>query len=251
MYVHPGEASHGDMGMITACDVVIALSNSGKSVEILTLIPLLKRLGVPLVSFTGDSASELALTADVNLDTSVEVEACPLDLAPTSSTTVNLVMGDCLAIALLEARGFTADDFAFSHPGGTLGRRLLLRVENVMNQGSDMPRVVSGTSLGDALIEVNSKGKGMTTILDEDGTLAGVFTDGDLRRAIERQIDLHNTTIDEVMTRKCKTVTSGMLAAEAMRIMDENRISVLVVVDEAGKPEGVIDLKDLLQAGVA
>ncbi len=251
LYVHPGEASHGDMGMITAEDVVIALSNSGGSNEIITLLPLLKRLGVPLVALTGNPASDLASAADVHLDTGVAQEACPLGLAPTSSTTVSLVMGDALAIALLEARGFTADDFAFSHPGGTLGKRLLLKVVDVMHAGNDMPRVESGTSVATALMEVNSKGKGMTTVVDAESRLAGVFTDGDLRRAIERNIDIHKVIIDDVMTINCKTVTADMLAAEALKIMDDHRIAVLVVVDETNRPEGIIDLKDLLRSGVA
>ncbi|MFT5484334.1 MAG: arabinose-5-phosphate isomerase [Halieaceae bacterium] len=251
MFVHPGEASHGDMGMITPIDTVIALSNSGQANEILTLLPLLKRMGIPLISLTGNADSELARAADVNLDTGVDIEACPLDLAPTSSTTVSLVMGDAIAIALLEARGFTADDFAFSHPGGVLGRRLLLKVEDVMHTGEDMPKVGPDTLLADTLLEVNSKGKGMTTIVDHSGVLLGVFTDGDLRRAVEQQIDLRHTPVREIMSINSKTITRGMLAGEALRIMDDNRISVLVVVDNAGHPEGVIDLKDLLKAGVA
>lgn len=251
LFVHPAEASHGDMGMITPTDAVIALSNSGGSRELITLLPLLKRLGVPLIALTGNPASELALAADAHLDTSVATEACPLDLAPTSSTTVSLVMGDAIAIALLEARGFTADDFAFSHPGGTLGKRLLLRVEDVMHGDDAMPRVTSGTTLATALIEVNSKGKGMTTVVDGNDRLLGVFTDGDLRRAIERNIDIHCVKIDDVMTIHGKTVAADMLAAEAMKIMDDYRIGVLVVTDEEERPQGIIDLKDLLRAGVA
>ena len=251
MFVHPGEASHGDMGMITPQDVVIALSNSGNTAEVVTLLPLLKRLATPLISLTGDSHSTLAKAADVNLDVSVAEEACPLDLAPTSSTTASLVMGDALAIALLEARGFSADDFAFSHPGGTLGRRLLLKVEDVMHSGERIPRVASGTALSAALLEMTRKGLGMTTIVDGRQQLLGIFTDGDLRRTLDGNIDLHSTVIDEVMTRHCKTVTATMLAAEALAMMDNGKISVLVVVDDNQQPVGAVHIHDLLNAGVA
>jgi arabinose-5-phosphate isomerase len=251
MFVHPGEASHGDLGMITDQDSVIAMSNSGSTSEVLTLLPLLKRMAVPLITMTGDSTSLLALSADVNLDTSVTEEACPLDLAPTSSTTVALVVGDALAIALLEARGFSAEDFAFSHPGGSLGRRLLLKVEDVMHAGDTIPRVDAGTTLDDALMEVTRKGLGMTSVLDADGRLLGVFTDGDLRRALDNEIDIHNTPIEEIMTHGCITITSQILAAEALHIMDENKITALVAVDEHNRPAGVVHLHDLLKAGVA
>ena len=250
-FVHPGEASHGDMGMITAGDVVIALSNSGSTAELVTLIPLLKLLAVPVIAMTGKPNSELASSADVHLDVGVEHEACPLNLAPTSSTTVTLVMGDALAIALLEARGFTADDFAFSHPGGALGRRLLLKIDNIMHTGEAIPHINTGAKLSDALLEMSSKALGMTTVLNEDGSLAGIFTDGDLRRAIDRGVDIHQAKIDDVMTTNCRSIRPGILAAEALRIMEDNKITVLVALDDHAKPAGVIHTHDLLKAGVA
>jgi len=249
-FVHPGEASHGDMGMITAEDAVIALSNSGAVPEILTLLPLLKRLGVPLVSMTGNAQSPLGQSSDVHLDTGVETEACPLDLAPTSSTTTALVMGDALAIALLEARGFTADDFAFSHPGGTLGRQLLLKVRDIMKSGSDIPRVTRDIMLAEALLEISNKGMGMTTVVDGAGRLAGVFTDGDLRRTLDARIDINDTAIGQLMSTGAKTIDPDMLAAAALRIMEENEISSLVVLEEDGGVIGVLHLKDLLHAGI-
>lgn len=251
MFVHPGEASHGDMGMITADDAVIALSNSGTTNEVVTLLPLLKRLAIPLVTMTGAADSILARAADVNLDTGVSVEACPLNLAPTSSTTVSLVAGDALAIALLEARGFSPEDFAFSHPGGTLGRKLLLKVEDIMHQGDAIPTVPGGTTLNTALLEVSGKGLGMTSVQDANGGLLGIFTDGDLRRALDDEIDIHNTVIDTIMTRDGVTVLPGILAAEALHIMEEHKITVLMVLDEQGMPVGVIHLHDILKAGVA
>jgi arabinose-5-phosphate isomerase len=250
-FVHPGEASHGDMGMITGDDAVIALSNSGAVAEIVTLLPLLKRLGTPLVSMTGNAESILARASDVHLDTGVETEACPLDLAPTSSTTTALVMGDALAIAMLEARGFTADDFAFSHPGGTLGKKLLLKVADVMRSGDAIPRVAPNTLLSEALLEISNKGLGMTTIIDNDGHLAGIFTDGDLRRTLKARIDINETPMTDLMRTSAKTASSDMLAAEAMRIMEENEISSLVVVDEDRNVAGVIHLMHLLHAGLA
>ena len=250
-FVHPGETSHGDMGMIRPGDVVIALSNSGTTAELVTLIPLLKLLAVPVLAMTGRPQSELAQAADVHLDVGVEQEACPLNLAPTSSTTVTLVMGDALAIALLEARGFTADDFAFSHPGGALGRRLLLKIDSIMHTGDAIPRVDSGVPLSRALLEMSGKALGMTTVLNSDGTLAGIFTDGDLRRAIDRGIDIHSAKIDDVMTRNCRSIKPGMLAAEALRIMEDNKITVLVALDDQRHPLGVIHTHDLLKAGVA
>ena len=249
-FVHPGEASHGDMGMITAQDVVVALSNSGTAVEILTLLPLLKRLGVPLIAMTGNPESALALASDAHLDTGVETEACPLDLAPTSSTTTALVMGDALAIALLEARGFTAEDFAFSHPGGKLGRKLLLKVADVMREGSAIPRVSSGTKLIDALLEISQKGLGMTTVIDQDDVLLGLFTDGDLRRTLDKGLDVTSTSISEVMTTGAKTIGANHLAAEALNIMEQNKISALVVA-EGSSVRGVIHLMDLLREGIA
>jgi arabinose-5-phosphate isomerase len=250
-FVHPGEASHGDMGMITSEDAVIALSNSGAVTEILTLLPLLKRLGIPLVSMTGNAQSPLGQSSDVHLNTGVETEACPLDLAPTSSTTTALVMGDALAIALLEARGFTADDFAFSHPGGTLGRQLLLKVQDVMKSGDDIPIVREDIKVSEALLEISNKRMGMTTVVDKAGRLVGVFTDGDLRRTLDTRIDINETLIGHLISKGAKTIEADMLAAAAMRIMEENEISSLVVLDKNGILSGVLHLKDLLHAGIA
>lgn len=249
-FVHPAEASHGDMGMITSADIILALSNSGTTAEIVTLLPLIKRLGIKMISLTGNPESTLAKAADVNLNARVEKEACPLNLAPTSSTTAALVMGDALAVALLDARGFTAEDFAFSHPGGALGRRLLLKVEHVMHTGTNLPQVARGTPLRDSLMEMTRKGLGMTAILESDGRLAGIFTDGDLRRTLDRPIDIRQATIDEVMTVHGKTVRPEMLAAEALKIMEDNKIGALIVVDENDRPVGAFNLQDLLRAGV-
>jgi arabinose-5-phosphate isomerase len=249
-FVHPAEASHGDMGMITGDDIILALSNSGTTNEIVTLLPLIKRLGIKLISLTGNPESTLAKAADVNLNAQVEKEACPLNLAPTSSTTAALVMGDALAVALLDARGFTAEDFAFSHPGGALGRRLLLKVEHVMHTGSELPQVARGTLLRDSLMEMTRKGLGMTAIVEADGRLAGIFTDGDLRRTLDRPVDIRQATIDEVMTVHGKTVRADMLAAEALKIMEDNKIGALIVVDENDRPVGAFNLQDLLRAGV-
>ncbi|WP_249583514.1 KpsF/GutQ family sugar-phosphate isomerase [Pseudomonas viridiflava] len=249
-FVHPAEASHGDMGMITRDDIILALSNSGTTNEIVTLLPLIKRLGISMISLTGNPESTLAKAADVNLNVQVEHEACPLNLAPTSSTTATLVMGDALAVALLEARGFTAEDFAFSHPGGALGRRLLLKVEHVMHSGNALPMVPRGTLLRDALLEMTRKGLGMTAILEADGTLAGIFTDGDLRRTLDRPVDIRETTIDEVMTVHGKTAHADMLAAEALKIMEDYKIGALIVVDANDRPTGAFNLQDLLRAGV-
>lgn len=249
-FVHPAEASHGDMGMITRDDIILALSNSGSTAEIVTLLPLIKRLGIKLVSLTGNPDSPLAKAAEVNLDARVAQEACPLNLAPTSSTTAALVLGDALAIALLEARGFTAEDFAFSHPGGALGRRLLLKVENVMHAGDELPQVNRGTLLKDALLEMSRKGLGMTVVVEADGSLAGIFTDGDLRRSLDRNIDVHKTLIEEVMTAHGKTARAEMLAAEALKIMEDHKISALVVVDKTDRPVGALNMHDLLRAGV-
>jgi arabinose-5-phosphate isomerase len=249
-FVHPAEASHGDMGMITAQDVVVALSNSGETDEILTLLPLIKRLGVPLIALTGNPASTLAGTADVHLDISVAQEACPLGLAPTSSTTATLAMSDALAIALLEARGFTAEDFARSHPGGRLGRRLLLLTDDVMHTGDQMPRSAPDDLLRDALLEMSRKGLGTTIVVDPDERVLGVFTDGDLRRALDRQVDVHTARVVEVMTRGGRSIAPGTLAAEALRMMQEYRINALPVVNSAGKLAGVLNMHDLLRAGV-
>lgn len=249
-FVHPGEASHGDLGMITRGDLVMAISNSGNSPEILTLLPILKRLGIPMITMTGKPHSPLAEAAEVSLDIHVASEACPLDLAPTSSTTATLVMGDALAVALLEARGFTAEDFALSHPGGILGRRLLLRVNDLIHAGDQMPKVQAQTSLLDALSEITAKGLGMTTVVGEDGTLLGVFTDGDLRRAVDKGHDIRQVTIENIMTRKPTTVYQDALAAEALTIMENRKITALVVIDEHNHPVGVIHMHDLLRAGL-
>jgi|TARA_R100000005_G_scaffold79020_1_gene46173 arabinose-5-phosphate isomerase len=249
-YVHPAEASHGDIGMITAEDAVIALSNSGRSPEVVTLLPLLKRLGIPLISMTGNPDSPLAEASDAHLNTGVDTEACPLNLAPTSSTTTALVMGDALAIALLEARGFTAEDFAFSHPGGTLGKKLLLKVEDIMYTGAAIPRVTPATPLSAALLEISRKGLGMTTVTGPEDALVGIFTDGDLRRALDEDVDVRNTPISELMTRGAKTIGPNMLAAEALRIMEENKITSLVVQHE-DRMVGVVHLMNLLHAGIA
>lgn len=249
-FVHPGEASHGDMGMITPHDAVLALSNSGETGEVLTILPLIKRMKVPLVSMTGKPGSTLARMADVNLDVGVSQEACPLNLAPTSSTTAALAMGDALAVALLEARGFTAEDFALSHPGGSLGRRLLLMVEDVMHKGEEVPRVPPEALLFDALFEITRAGKGMTTVVGADGKLLGIFTDGDLRRTLDHDIDLKKTPIREVMNPRAVTVRSGILAAECLRVMEERKINGLVVVDEDNRPVGILNMLTLLRAGV-
>ena len=249
-FVHPGEASHGDMGMITSQDVVIAISNSGNTSEVVTILPLIKRMGAPLISMTGNASSTLAREAVANLDVSVMVEACPLGLAPTSSTTATLVMGDALAVALLEARGFSAEDFAISHPGGSLGRRLLLRVSDIMHSGDQIPVVNEDTPLSGALLEMSRKGLGMTTVVNDKGTLTGIFTDGDLRRTLDRSVDIHNTPINEVMTRHGKTIQADHLAAEALNIMEEMKINALPVTDDQGGLIGAINMHDLLRAGV-
>ena len=249
-FLHPGEASHGDLGMITAADMVVALSNSGETDEILTILPIVKRLGIPLVTLTGNHRSRLAAEADVHLDVSVEQEACPLGLAPTASTTAALAMGDALAIALLEARGFSAEDFARSHPGGRLGRRLLLHVGDVMHTGADVPRVRTGETVSNALVEMTRSRLGMTAVVDADDRVLGVFTDGDLRRAIESDIDMKRTRIDGVMTRNCITVAPETLAAQVVHVMQERAISALPVVDDAMRLVGALNMHDLLRAGV-
>ena len=250
-FVHPAEASHGDMGMITHNDTVLALSNSGTTSEIITLLPLIKRLGINLVSMTGAPNSTLAEAASVHLDVSVEEEACPLDLAPTSSTTAALVMGDALAIALLEAKGFTAEDFAFSHPGGALGRKLLLKASDIMHSGAAIPCVDHDTLLSDALFEITSKGLGMTTV-SKAGKTIGVFTDGDLRRSIENNTDIQATTIGECMRDNFLSISGNVLAAEALALMEEKSITSLVVMENnCDLPEGIIHLHDILKAGVA
>ena len=249
-FVHPGEASHGDLGMITAKDVVIALSNSGNTAEILTIVPIIKRLGVPLISMTGGPDSPLAAEATINLNVSVEKEACPLGLAPTSSTTVALVMGDALAVALLEARGFTEKDFALSHPGGSLGRRLLLHVSDIMHTGKDTPRIAPEASISEALLEMSSKGMGMTAIIDNDDKVLGIYTDGDLRRTLDSNIDLQQTRIEQVMTRNCKTVDAHDLAAEVLKLMEDHKINGALVTDADNRLVGALNMHDLLRAGV-
>ena len=249
-FVHPGEAQHGDMGMITSDDVVIALSNSGGSSEVVTLVPLFKRLGVPMIAMTGNPQSTLAVEADAHIDTSVSQEACPLDLAPTSSTTATLVMGDALAIALLEAKGFTAEDFAFSHPGGSLGRRLLLKVSNIMHTGDRLPITEEHSELRHALMEVTSKGMGLTAVVNSDRQLKGIFTDGDLRRTLDQGLNPSTTLVEDVMTTNCVTISADILAAEALKIMEDHKINGLICVDEQQRPVGAINMHDLLKAGV-
>lgn len=250
MYVHPAEASHGDIGMITVDDVVLAISNSGNTGEITTLLPVLKRKGIPLISMTGDKHSELAGAAAANLDARVSEEACPLGLAPTSSTTVALVLGDALAMALLEARGFTRDDFAISHPGGNLGRRLLVKVQDVMHSGSEIPQVSDDTPLPRALLEMSEKGFGLTTVVDESGKLIGVFTDGDLRRALDSGKNIQETAVSEVMSSNLKSIQANSLAAEAAKIMQESNVYVLIVHDENDQIQGIVKMHDLMQANV-
>ncbi len=249
-FVHPGEASHGDLGMITAQDVVLALSNSGETDEILTILPIIKRLDVPLVALTGNPESTLGRQATVCLDVAVAREACPLGLAPTASTTAALAMGDALAVALLETRGFGADDFARSHPAGRLGRRLLLLVDDLLHTGADLPVVDESALVAQALLEVSAKRLGMTAVVDADGRLSGIFTDGDLRRGLDRDIDVHATRVAEAMTRDCKTVAPGTLAAEALQMMQAHKINALLVVDDQRRPIGALNIHDLLRSGV-
>ena len=249
-FVHPGEASHGDLGMITREDVVIGISYSGSSDEVVTLLPLIKRMGIPLISMAGKSNSPLAEAAEVHLDISIETEACPLDLAPTSSTTATLVMGDALAIALLEARGFTAEDFAFSHPGGALGRKLLLKAETIMHKDHEVPQVSASTLVSQALVEMTEKGFGMTTVIDDQQQLIGVFTDGDLRRCVDQGINISSATIAQVMSSKPRTIHKDMLAAEALGIMEARKITALVVENDHHRPIGVLHMHDILRAGV-
>jgi arabinose-5-phosphate isomerase len=249
-FVHPGEASHGDMGMITEKDVVLVLSNSGETGEMIVLLPLIKRLGVPLIALTGRPGSTLARQADVNLDVSVAQEACPLGLAPTSSTTAALVMGDALAITLLQARGFSEQDFALAHPGGSLGRRLLLKLSDVIHRGDEIPAVGDDTILADALLEMTRKGLGMTAVVDERRRVQGIFTDGDLRRALDGGVDIHTTKVADVMTRNCKTAEPDKLAAEILALMQKHRINAVLVVDDEGVLQGVANMHDLLRAGV-
>lgn len=249
-FVHPGEAGHGDLGMITDADVVLALSYSGESDEILMLLPVLKRQGNAVIAMTGRAQSTLAREADLHLDVSVPAEACPLDLAPTSSTTASLALGDALAVALLDARGFTADDFARSHPAGSLGRRLLLHITDVMHRGDELPKVREDASLSEALVEMSRKRLGMTAVVDADDRLLGLFTDGDLRRALDSALDVRQTRIAEVMTRQPRTIGADQLATEAARLMETHQINGLIVVDAAGRAVGALNIHDLLRARV-
>lgn len=249
-FVHPGEASHGDLGMITDKDVVLALSNSGETSEILTILPLIKRLGVPLVAMTGKPRSTLAQCAGAHLDVSVEREACPLGLAPTSSTTAALVMGDALAVALLEARGFTAEDFAMSHPGGLLGRRLLLHVSDIMHTGAAIPTIHESALISEALIEMSEKGLGMTAVIDDLKQVVGIFTDGDLRRVLAQEVDIHKQPLSNFITRECKTGRPDMLAAEALELMQRYKINALLIINEQQQLTGALNMHDLLRAGV-
>jgi arabinose-5-phosphate isomerase len=249
-FVHPGEASHGDLGMITKQDVVLALSNSGETEEVITILPIIKRLGVPFIAMTGNPASTLAKFATIHINVTVEEEACPLGLAPTSSTTAVLVMGDALAISLLEARGFTRDDFALSHPGGSLGKRLLLRVNDIMHVGDKLPSVPESALISEALLEMTEKKLGMTAIVDANNKVAGIFTDGDLRRMLAKNLDIHKTAIADVMTAGCTVIPPGILAAEAMQIMEQKRINALIVVDDEQHAIGALNMHDLIRAGI-
>jgi arabinose-5-phosphate isomerase len=249
-FVHPGEASHGDLGMITRHDVVLALSNSGETEEIVRILPLIKRLGVPLIAMTGNPASTLSSISTVHINVAVDQEACPLGLAPTSSTTAALVMGDALAVSLLDARGFTRDDFALSHPGGSLGKRLLLRVSDIMHSDDDMPSVPATALIGSALLEMTEKKLGMTAIVDESNRVIGIFTDGDLRRTLARNIDIQNTAISVVMTPQCALISANILAAEAMQIMEQKKINALIIVDENNIAVGALNMHDLIRAGI-
>lgn len=249
-FMHPAEASHGDLGMITKHDLLLAVSYSGETEEVVTILPLVKRMGARLLSMTGKPDSTLASAADVHLDVSVSEEACPLNLAPTASTTATLAMGDALAVALLESRGFTAEDFALSHPSGSLGKRLLLRVADVMHTGPEIPQVSAGVSVRDGLLEMTRKSLGLTAIVDDRGRLLGVFTDGDLRRALDGGIDVHKTEMRTVMNRDCKVTRADVLAAEAVRILEENKITSLLVVDDDMQLTGALNIHDLFRAGV-
>jgi arabinose-5-phosphate isomerase len=249
-FVHPGEASHGDMGMITKQDVVLALSNSGETEEIVKILPIIKRLAAPLIAMTGNPKSTLASFATTHINVGVEQEACPLGLAPTSSTTAALVMGDALAVSLLEARGFTKDDFAMSHPGGSLGKQLLLRVGDIMHVDEAMPVVHKSALINEALLEMTEKKLGMTAIVADDKRLIGIFTDGDLRRMLAKNLDIRNTCIVEVMTPNCTIIKADALAAEAMQIMEQKKINALIVVDDQQRAIGALNMHDLIRAGI-
>ena len=249
-FVHPGEASHGDLGMITQQDVLLALSNSGETEEILTLLPIIKRLAVPMIAMTGRVGSTLAKFSSAHLSNAVEKEACSLGLAPTASTTAALVMGDALAVTMMTLRGFTRDDFAMSHPGGNLGRRLLVVVSDIMHTGEQLPIVAQGASIMDALVEMTAKKLGMTAVVDQQGQLAGIFTDGDVRRLLEKAIDIKQAPLVEVMTIDCQVIRQDILAAEAMQIMEQKKINALIVVDENKQVTGALNMHDLIHAGI-
>lgn len=249
-FVHPGEASHGDLGMITKDDIVLSISNSGTSAEILTLFPVMERIGVPVIAMTGNPSSPMATLSCIHLCIAVSQEACPLGLAPTSSTTATLVMGDALAVALLQAKGFTADDFALSHPGGALGRKLLLKVLDFAHQGQELPIVTPDVSISLALLEVSQKGLGMTGIVNDQGVLIGLFTDGDLRRTLDQKLDFHTTAIKQVMTKDPITLNGNLLAASALKLMEDKNINGLFIVDDNNKPIGALNMLDMLRAGV-
>ena len=249
-FMHPAEASHGDLGMITDQDLLLAISYSGETDEIVTILPLVKRMGAKLVTMTGNSDSTLAKTADVHLDVGVTEEACPLNLAPTASTTATLAMGDALAVALLKSRGFTAEDFARSHPSGSLGKRLLLRVSDVMRSDGEVPAVLSDVYLRDGLMEMTQKGLGMTAIVDNDQRILGIFTDGDLRRALDDGADVHKTKMSDIMHTDCRTTTADILAAEAVHILEENKITSLLVADDEQRLIGALNIHDLFRAGI-
>jgi arabinose-5-phosphate isomerase len=249
-FVHPGEASHGDLGMITRQDVVLALSNSGETDEVLAILPIIKRLGVPLIAMTGNPQSTLAKFASVHINVAVAQEACPLGLAPTSSTTAALVMGDALAVSLLQAKGFTRDDFALSHPGGSLGKRLLLLVSDLMHTGEQIPAVLEEALIGTVLLEMTEKKLGMTAVVNVDKQVVGIFTDGDLRRMLAKNLDLHTTVIASVMTRDCTVISANILAAEAMQIMEQKGINALLVVDSQRHLVGALNMHDLIHAGI-
>ncbi len=249
-FMHPAEASHGDLGMITPHDLLLAVSYSGETQEVITILPLVKRMGAKLISLTGRRGSTLATTADVHIDVSVSEEACPLNLAPTASTTATLAMGDALAVALLKCRGFTAEDFALSHPSGSLGKRLLLKVADVMHTGDKVPAVGVDVSVSDGLLEMTQKGLGMTAIVDDQQRILGVFTDGDLRRALDREIDVHRTPMHDVMHTGCITIGPGAMAAEAVHVLEENKITALLVTDDDERLIGALNVHDLFRAGV-
>jgi arabinose-5-phosphate isomerase len=249
-FLHPAEASHGDLGMVTRGDVVLAISYSGETAELLMILPLFKRMGAGLLAMTGNPASTLARESDVHLDVSVPAEACPLNLAPTASTTATLAMGDALAVALLKHRGFTEADFARSHPGGALGRRLLLHVSDVMRRGSDLPMVRPETPLTEGLLEMSRKRLGLTAVVDADNHVVGIFTDGDLRRALDRNLDVRATAMSDVMTRSPRAIRPDELAAEAVLMMEKHSVNGLLVLDDAGRLVGALNVHDLLRAGV-